>query len=88
MTQQTKNRSENQTFGSRQAYRPTSTTKGRIIKIVLVIVFLLILVGVIRVVRYTKQNLPPSTALLPVPTETLEGHKEAGDRGESEKVRK
>jgi hypothetical protein len=50
-----------------------------VIKIVLVIVFVIILVGVIRVVRYTKHNLPPSTALLPVPAETLE---QKGGEGE------
>ncbi len=72
MTRQTEKPSEKRTFVGGQDYRPASTTKGKIIKIVLVVVFVAILVGVIRVVRYTKHNLPPSTALLPVPTETLE----------------
>jgi hypothetical protein len=72
MTHTEKNTAGKQTPGARPAFRPASTTKSKVIKIALVIVFVIILVGVIRVVRYTKHNLPPSTALLPVPAETLE----------------
>ncbi len=56
------------------SFKQKSGAKQKLIKILLVIVFLALLVSVIRVVRYTKHNLPPSTALLPVPTDVLEGN--------------
>jgi hypothetical protein len=47
-------------------------------------VLVIVLGGVIRVVRYTKHNRPPATALLPGPTEVLEGGKGAGEQGGKE----
>ncbi len=68
-------------FKSKESsFRQKSGAKQKFIKLLLVVVFLIILVSVIRVVRYTKHNLPPSTALLPVPAEVLEGRDAGGQK--------
>ena len=83
MSNQTEGRPDKGFSKESNAYSRSSTPKEKLTKILLIIVFVAILVGVIRVVRYTKHNLPPSTALLPVPTETLE--RQAGEGGNRQK---
>jgi len=72
MPRQANNTATPRSFTAQQAYRPGATTRSKVIKVLLVIGLLAILAGSIGVVRYTKHHLPPSTALLPVPTATLE----------------
>jgi|LGVF01.1.fsa_nt_gb flagellar basal body-associated protein FliL len=76
MTDEKENQLGTRPNDTQSPYKRKKSLSQKMIKILLVIIIIAVFILVVRVVKYTKKNLPPSTAILPVPSKYLEPEKE------------